>query len=78
MRRNEVKQLRPGEQVAVTTHRVGARRRHGQVVEVVAEPGHERCRVRWDDGEETVVYPGPDLTIGRRPKTPGEVRGSSS
>ncbi|MEX2465058.1 MAG: DUF1918 domain-containing protein, partial [Gaiellaceae bacterium] len=69
MLRNKVKELRAGERVAVTARRVGARRRRGEVVEISTEPGHERCRIRWDDGEESVVYPGPDLTIERRRDT---------
>ena len=44
------------------------------IVLLLAEPGYERCRIRWDDGEQGVVYPGPDITIERQPTTPGEVR----
>lgn len=74
MLRNEFKELTVGKRVAVTRHRVGARRRRGEVLEVIAERGHERCRIRWDDGEESIVYPGPDVTIERQQTTPGEVR----
>lgn len=77
MLQRQVKDLTAGERVAVTTHRFGVRRRPGEVVEISTEPGHERCRIRWDDGEESVVYPGPDVTIERRRDTPGEVRRSS-
>lgn len=71
MLRREVKKFTVGERVVVTTHRIGGHRRAGKVVEVIAEPGHERCRIRWDDGRESVVYPGPDLTIEPRPKAVG-------
>ena len=70
--REKSSEIRAGDRVAMTTHRVGARRRAGEVVEVIAEPGHERCRVRWEDGVESLVYPGPDLTIERRPQRPGD------
>ena len=31
--------------------------RRGQIVEVLGRPGHERYRVRWDDGHESIVAP---------------------
>ena len=66
MLRQELKDLTLGERVTVTGHHVGAASRAGEILEVMAEPGHERCRIRWDDGGESIVYPGPDLTIERR------------
>jgi Domain of unknown function (DUF1918) len=31
--------------------------RHGQVLEVLGQPGHEHYRVRWDEEHESVHYP---------------------
>jgi hypothetical protein len=58
---------KPGDRIVVTGHRVGERERNAEVLEVLGEPGHERFRVRWDDGHESILYPGGDVTI--RPGT---------
>jgi tartrate dehydratase beta subunit/fumarate hydratase class I family protein len=65
----ELKDLKPGERVTVTGHHVGAASRAGEILEVMAEPGHERCRIRWDDGGESILYPGPDLAIESKSKS---------
>lgn len=60
---NAIAQLRPGDRVVVEGHRVGEGARHGEIIEVLGEPGRERCRVRWGDGNETLVYPGADIRV---------------
>jgi hypothetical protein len=50
------------DQVSTPPRQLG---RRGEVAEVVAEPGHRRCRVEWEDGEETLVYPGTSATVER-------------
>ena len=60
-----IQQLHPGDLVVVEGHRVGEGARRGEIVEVLGEPGHARCRVRWDDGHETLVYPGADIRVER-------------
>jgi hypothetical protein len=52
--------------VVVHGHRLGETERLGEILEVFGEPGHERFRVRWDDGHESVFYPGNDATIRAR------------
>ena len=52
-----------GDIVVIAGHRVGEHERTGEILEVLGEPGHERYRVRWDDGRESVFYPGSDATI---------------
>jgi len=52
-----------GDVIVVEGHRVGDVRRMGEILEVLGEPGHEHYRVRWDDGRETVFYPGSDARI---------------
>jgi signal recognition particle receptor subunit beta len=45
---------------------VGVAGKSGEILEVVGEPGHERFRVRWEDGRESIFFPGDDAII-RRP-----------
>jgi len=52
MRRTKV-----GDRVQIESRRVGGRRRAGKVIEVVGEQGRERCRVLWEDGHESLLYP---------------------
>jgi Domain of unknown function (DUF1918) len=61
--RAETRRARPGEVVVIEGHRVGESRRIGEILEVLGDPGHEHYRVRWDDGRETVFYPGNDARI---------------
>jgi hypothetical protein len=65
-----------GDVVVVAGHRVGEAERTGTILEVLGEPGHEHFRVRWEDGRETVFYPGSDATIRRSRSRPSrkEVR----
>jgi hypothetical protein len=60
----------PGDLVVVEGRRVGEPGRLGEIVEVLGEPGHEHYRVRWEDGHESVFYPGGDATI-RHKARPG-------
>ena len=49
--------------IVISGHRVGESERVAEILEVVGEPPNERYRVRWDDGHESVYYPGSDATI---------------
>ena len=49
----------------IAGHRVAESERIAEILEVVGEPPDERYRVRWDDGHESVYYPGSDATIKR-------------
>lgn len=40
--------------------------RHGEIVEVLGESGHERYRVRWEDQHESIVFPADGVTVVRR------------
>lgn len=55
-----------GDVIAITGHRVGEAPREGEILEVLGEPDHEHYRVRWEDGHESVFYPGNDAIV--RPK----------
>jgi hypothetical protein len=54
-----------GDTVEVVGHKVGENARHGRVVEVLGEPGHVHYRVAWEDGRESVLYPGSDVHFTR-------------
>jgi Ala-tRNA(Pro) deacylase len=54
---------RSGDLVTVHGHRVGEVGRTGEIVEVLGEAGHLHYKVRWEDGHESVFYPGNDATI---------------
>jgi len=57
-----------GSIVVIAGHHVGEHERTGEIVQLLGEPPHERYVVRWDDGRESVFYPGSDATIGRAPR----------
>ncbi|GAB2585764.1 DUF1918 domain-containing protein [Streptomyces capparidis] len=42
---------------------VGQQDRVGEIVEVLGPDGTPPYRVRFDDGHETVVFPGPDSVV---------------
>ena len=54
---------RKGDLVIVSGHRVGEGERFAEILEVLGEPESRHYRVRWDDGHESVFYPGGDATI---------------
>jgi Domain of unknown function (DUF1918) len=43
------------------------------IVEVLGDEGHERFRCRWEDGHESVFFPGEDAVV-RRPVRRGAKR----
>lgn len=57
-----------GDIVAVSGRRVGDPGRVGEILEVLGTPEHPHYLVRWEDGHESVLYPGPGTTV--RKKTP--------
>jgi Domain of unknown function (DUF1918) len=52
-----------GDIIVISGHRVGEHEQTGEILEVLGEPPHERYRVRWEDGRESLFYPGGDATI---------------
>lgn len=56
----------PGDVIEITGHVVGDAPRSAEIVEVLGEPGHEHFRVRWEDGHESIFFPGDDATIRPR------------
>jgi hypothetical protein len=55
-----------GDRIEITAHAVGDTPRTGEIIEVLGQPGHERFRVRWEDGHESINFPAEDAVI-RRP-----------
>lgn len=55
----------PGDVVVIAGHHVGEPERLGEILDVLGQVGHERYRVRWEDGHESIFFPGSDATIRR-------------
>jgi RimK family alpha-L-glutamate ligase len=53
----------PGDEILITGHAVGDAPKAATIVEVMGEPGHQRFRVRWEDGHESIFFPGDDAVI---------------
>jgi hypothetical protein len=56
---------RVGDVVVGSGHRVGETGRMGEILAVLGEPAHRHFRVRWDDGRESIFYPGGDALVRR-------------
>lgn len=53
-----------GDVIVVGGHSVGSERTMGEILEIRGEPEHERYRVRWEDGHESIFHPADgDATI---------------
>jgi len=55
-----------GDKIEITGHAVGDSPRTAVILDVLGESGHERFHVRWEDGHESIYFPGDDAVI-RRP-----------
>ena len=65
MARKTAQIVRPGDVVAVAGRHVGDRGRTGEILEVLGDELHPHYRVRWEDGHESILYPGEGTTIHR-------------
>jgi Domain of unknown function (DUF1918) len=52
-----------GDHLLVEGRTVGEGRRDGEVVEVRGHDGEPPYVVRWSDGHEGLIYPGPDAHV---------------
>ncbi len=53
-----------GDVIVVGGHTVGSERTMGEILEIRGEPEHERYRIRWEDGHESIFHPADgDATI---------------
>ncbi|SEG97155.1 protein of unknown function [Nonomuraea solani] len=56
-------QANVGDHLIVHGHVVGQRDRKGEIVEVRGPEGAPPYLVRYEDGHEHLVYPGPDAVV---------------
>ena len=56
-------QAEVGDHIVIETAHLDPTRRHGEVVEVIGEDERRHYRVRWQDGHESVYFPGPDARV---------------
>lgn len=52
-----------GDVIVVSGHRVGGAERVGEILEVLGSTDNEHYRVRWDDGTESIFFPGSDAHV---------------
>ncbi len=52
-----------GDQIVIETATLDAQRRQGEVLEVIGDGDQRHYRVRWQDGHESVYFPGPDAHV---------------
>jgi Domain of unknown function (DUF1918) len=55
-----------GDRLVVESRTTETARREGEVLEVQGANGEPPYRVRWSDGHEGLVFPGPDAHIVRK------------
>lgn len=56
-------EARVGDKLHVHSNAVGVKDRIGEIVEVRGEHGGPPYLVRFPDGHETLLYPGPDCVV---------------
>jgi len=62
---------KPGDHLKISGHRVGEPARQAEILEVRGDKGGPPYYVRWPDGRESLVYPGPDIVVEHvSPKKP--------
>ena len=52
-----------GDRIIIQGRTVGAADRHGEIIEVKGENGEPPYLVKFDDGHESVVFPGGDFAV---------------
>jgi hypothetical protein len=55
----------PGDRIIIRGHTVESADRHGRILEVRGADGAPPYQVRFDDGHETILFPGGDFVIER-------------
>lgn len=63
-------QAQIGDRLVIRRNSVGVPDRHGEIIEVRGDGGGPPYLVRWSDGHEGVVWPGPDATVQPASSTP--------
>lgn len=67
MGRLKVQEMDPkvGDEIVVDARRAGGPLREGEIVGIMDRGGVVHYVVRWDDGRETVFFPGADAHVVR-------------
>lgn len=60
----------PGDVIELTGRRVGDTARTGEIVEVVGTAERPHYRVRWEDGHESILFPGGGTRIRHKEQAP--------
>ena len=60
---NRIRPIEPGDVVEISGRHVGDAGRTGEIVAVLGEEDHAHYRVCWEDGRESILYPGEGTTI---------------
>ena len=56
-----------GDRLVVRAHYQGQPERDAEIIEVLGADGPP-YRVRWDDGRESIIFPGPDVFVEHFPR----------
>lgn len=56
-----------GDRIVIRGRTVESKDRHGEIIEVKGPDGGPPYLVRFDDGHETVVFPGGDFSVEKAP-----------
>ncbi|MFI5086358.1 MAG: DUF1918 domain-containing protein [Actinomycetales bacterium] len=59
-----------GDRIIIRGKTVESSDRHGEITEVRGTDGSPPYSVRFDDGHETIVFPGGDFVVERREDIP--------
>ncbi len=51
-------QAKPGDEIVVDAVHTGEPKREGEILEIETRDDVVRYRVRWDDGHESIFFPG--------------------
>lgn len=54
---------KPGDRLVIKSHKIGDPMRDAEILEIRGERGAPPYLVRWGDGHESLVYPGPDAVV---------------
>ncbi|MGZ4332978.1 MAG: DUF1918 domain-containing protein [Gaiellaceae bacterium] len=60
---DRIRLVEPGDVVEISGRHVGDAGRTGEIVAVLGEEDHVHYRVSWEDGHESILYPGEGTTI---------------
>jgi hypothetical protein len=52
-----------GDHIVIRSSQLDKPKRHGEIIEVMEAHDAQHYRVRWDDGHESIFYPGPDAHL---------------